>query len=703
MDLGSGDLMNSSFLLTLLLLLPGQAGQPAMPAPFTAERFREHIAYLASDELEGRDVGSEGSKKAMDYIVRHLKSSGVKSLAAADSWLQEFSYGTRVRSLPETSFSADGGDKWKFGKDFVPELQSPDAKIDGDLVFIGYGLVNEKLKYDDYAGVDLKNKIVMFLNYEPPGKAGLKSYVGYPQKWMNCQARGAKAVLAVYPKNAVPFNTRSQIFREESEWKIPCLLLERAAAYRLLPKFEGTEDALTALETAIAGNGTPKSQSRNLNQKVSIEVKLERTRYLGHNVLGVFPGKGDLAKEAVVVSSHHDHIGTDPELIKAGKDGIFNGADDNASGCSALLVMAEALSADREKLAKSCRTVIFASFDAEERGLVGSRHYVTHPLWPLEKTAANINFDMVGRYTGKLMASDCESSAFLSERIKVLAPQCGLRVETRLHGARRADNANFMDKAIGAVHFNTGLHPDYHQVSDEVKLINAEGGARVSWLAYRLLRETMETPGRLQYRQPSPNFDIQAILEFIFKLGIIPEQNAQSGKTALIRFVMPGSIAAKNGLQNGDEIAGMNGTQFESIIDGAIAFSEVRLDRDLQLMILRKGKKVDIKIPKEVFKDFAGPETKPAGKDQFEILFRFKPGTAAKSVALAGTFNEWKVDAKMLEGPDKDGYYLTKLTLKPGIYEYKFVLDGKTWLADPTNFHTTGQNRNSVLKVGEVP
>src|SRR6202035_194577 len=115
------------------------------------------------------------------------------------------------------------------------------------------------------------------------------------------------------------------------------------------------------------------------------------------NLLAVFPGQGALANEAILVSAHHDHLGIDPALVKAGKDGIFNGADDNASGCAALLLLAQALHAEKARLPSSHRTVIFASFDAEERGLVGSRYYVSHPLWPLNKTTANINLDAVGR------------------------------------------------------------------------------------------------------------------------------------------------------------------------------------------------------------------------------------------------------------------------------------------------------------------
>jgi aminopeptidase N len=237
-----------SWLLLTEAVPPPAAPAPAMPAPFTGPRFRAHVAWLASDELEGRDVGSAGAAKAMQYLVRHFKEAGLKGLGSQEEWYQDFPYGSQKK--------------------------------------------------------------------------------------------------------------------------------------------------VTA-----------------------------------RNVLAVFPGQGPLAKEAIIVSTHHDHLGIDPAVVKAGKDGIFNGADDNASGCAALLLLVQALSAERPRLPTSYRTVIIASFDAEERGLVGSRHYVRHPLWPLNKTTANINFSMVGRlFRGKVLAADSESSAYLAERIRALAGQCGLRM-----------------------------------------------------------------------------------------------------------------------------------------------------------------------------------------------------------------------------------------------------------------------------------
>jgi hypothetical protein len=503
-----------SLLYALLVLVPAQG----MGVPFTSARFREHVAYLASDALGGRDVGTEGSAKSADYLIRHLKEYGAKGLAPNGDWFQSF-----------------------------------------------------------------------------------------------------------------PFQKRT-----------------------------------------------------------------------GRNMLGIVEGKGELAKEAIVVSAHHDHLGTDPDLVKAGKDGIYNGADDNASGCAALLLVAEALHADRDRLPSSCRSVIFASFDAEERGLVGSRYYVSHPLWPLDRTAANLNFDMVGRLNGgKVMAADSESNLFLTSRLKALAAECGLRVETRLGGSRRADNASFLDREIPAVHFNSGLHADYHQVTDEVDKIDAEGGARISWMVYRLLREAMQEPGRLRYRRLSPEFDIQSILQLVFKMGIIPEQNAQGGKYPRINFVLRGSIAAKYGLEAKDEITSVNGTGFDRLEDAAIAFARLRLDKGMKLRVLRKGKEVEVVFPPEAFKDFTGPAIKPLANDRFEVTFRYKPTGKVGSVSLAGTFNNWHVTMQPMEGPDKEGFYSTRLILKQGTYEYKFVTDGKNRVTDPTNMRKAGPQGNSLLQLGQ--
>jgi hypothetical protein len=683
-----------------LLCLVGQQPTPIPPSPFTAAHFREHVAYLASDELGGRQVATEGNAKALDYLVRHFKASGATGLAAGGEWFQPFVLRTGVRPLPECSLSSDSASRFTLSRDFVPAPWSADGHVEGELAFVGYAVSNAKHGYDDFAGVALKGKVAVALAGIPDTLA--KTIVRTGSNVEECERHGAAALIVVLGDRSgihvdfqLPPDTRTE--------RIPIVLVSRDAANRLLPQIDREKDALSALEKALAAP-KPQPQSRNLGRTVRLEVHLERKPMLGRNLLAVVPGKGELAREAVIVSAHHDHLGTDLESVKAGKDGIYNGADDNASGCAAVMLLAEGLHADRDQLPASYRTVIFASFDAEEWGLIGSRYYVNHPLWPLGHTAVNINFDQIGRLEGRpLMAMDSTSNAFLAERVPVLAAACGLRVETRLHGAGRSDHQNFLLQSIPAVHFTSGLHPDYHQVTDEVSKVDCPGGARISWLAYRLLRDAMTAPGRLRYQQPPPTFDVQRILRLVIKLGIFPEQNAQSGRAALVRDVIPGSVAAKHGMKGGDEIIGVNGKQFESLLEGALALSRIRFDRDLRLSVRRQGKILEITLPADVFKDFVGPTVRPLDNGRFEVLFRFKPPRKVESVTLAGTFNNWDLKKQPLQGPERDGTFTARVILAKGTYEYKFVVDGKSWEADPTNLNTAGPTGNSFITVEAAP
>ena len=421
------------------------------------------------------------------------------------------------------------------------------------------------------------------------------------------------------------------------------------------------------------------------------------------NVLGVVRGAGKLANQAIIVSAHHDHIGVRTDDADPKSDKIFNGADDNASGCAAVLLVAEALHNDRDKLEADRRSVVFASFDAEERGLVGSRQYTLQPWWPLEHTTANFNFDMVGRLKGdQVFAGDGNSSAFLGRRITEIGKELGLRVETRGGGIRRADHVNFLDRQIPAMHLLTGIHADYHQVSDETAKINHAGGARVARLAYRMLREAMTVPGALPFRRTDLDIDLGAGVRLVQALGIFPAMNAQEGKYPLLQFVMPGSPAAKAGLQSGDEIAAIDGRKFNRVEDAGIIFAELDLTKPMKLAVRRSGGEKEIVLPAEVFAAFAGPKFEKLPDGKYKVVFTFKPPAKSKSVSLAGTFNQWKPAADPMSGPDADGQWRLEMKLPEGVHEYKFVVDGDKWHADPKNIRRVGQYQNSALILGEV-
>jgi hypothetical protein len=418
------------------------------------------------------------------------------------------------------------------------------------------------------------------------------------------------------------------------------------------------------------------------------------------NVLAIFPGRGKLGHEAVVACAHYDHLGTKPPRTP-GEDTIFNGADDNASGVAALLLIAQALTSDKSTLPESYRSVLFISFDCEEQGLAGSRFYVDHPVWPLDKTAAVINFDSVGRLRmGKFFAGDAETNSILADCVRDAARQRQLAVETRGGGAARTDHASFLDHGIPGLHFHTGVNADYHRVTDEVSRLNIEGGTTIAWIGYQTLRKAISYPDHFRYQKPDPSFDISVLLNLVQRIGIVPNVNAQDGRYPQILYVVPGSPAAKNGLESGDQITAVNGLVFTRVEDGISIFPQITWEDGVRFTVLRGTAKKDVTLPGSVFQSMTGPKSKQLENGKYDVEFRFKAPASVKAVHLAGEFNEWKATALRMDGPTDEGFFTTHVQLKEGSYEYKFVVDGKNWTPDPQNLYRVGKYDNSLLWVG---
>lgn len=418
------------------------------------------------------------------------------------------------------------------------------------------------------------------------------------------------------------------------------------------------------------------------------------------NILAVLPGHGDLQHEAVVVCAHYDHLGVRSDGAE-GEDIVFNGADDNASGVSALLLIAQALGAQEQQPAEPRRTVLFISFDIEERGLRGARYYVQHPLWPLAKTAAVINFDGMGRLRmGKVFASDAETSPMLAQVVRDAARSRQIIAETRFGGHGRSDHAVFLDRGIPGMHFFTGAHSDYHEVTDEWERLNSKGGAEIAWLGHEVVRTAVTHPDSIEYQQLNPIFNMTFALNLLRTFGIVPVVSTQDGRYPQILLVVPGSAAEKQGLRSGDQITAANGLQIKRVEDGLTIFQQLDFENGVRLAILRDGSNVDVSIPASIFEELSGPKSTRLESGKYEVFFSFKANAETEAVYLAGEFNDWKPTAHRMDGPDDQGLFTTRLKLNSGIYEYKFVVDGKEWTSDPQNLYQVGKYNNSVLWVG---
>jgi hypothetical protein len=489
-----------------------QPGYDAIQAP----TLRADLTFLSSDALEGRRSLERGSEVAIQWIASEFAKAGLKA-AAGNSFLQPvpiFEY-SMDRNLTTLTLRRGGvTDVFR-----APEAVSNtpvEVTVSGAVVFAGFGITAPELNYDDYAGIDTKGKVVLIFNHEPQesneksvfnGKGNTR-YLNNVSKLWNAYRHGAVAVLTMDdPNHQGPVR---QVTGGRGQQGLP---RPRIPAEQLvdgappIPSFSVTSRLTDALFTA-AGKKASEVQAAIDRQDApspfeipgaQIELKTvtaDRRRAHSYNVAGVIEGSDpSLRAETIVFSGHFDHDGTGPQ-------GVYNGADDNGSGTVGVVAVASAFAANP---VKPKRSLLFIVFAAEERGLLGSYYYASHPLRPLESTRAQINFDMIGRNEAADPRVITEISADTSNELGLIgthySPDYREIVErhNRAVGLKltykwdfdsynailfRSDQYPLLLHDIPAVWWFTGFHPDYHQVTDTVEKINFEKMAKILKLAY---------------------------------------------------------------------------------------------------------------------------------------------------------------------------------------------------------------------------
>jgi hypothetical protein len=371
------------------------AAEKEAAALVKVETIKEVTAALSAKEMEGRGTAQPGGDRAAKYIADRFAKLGLKPLGDAGTYLQAIKFNSS-QPLPESSFKA-GDVALKFGADFIPAppYMSELSEVNGSLVFVTYGVVSQELKRDDLAGLDLKGKVVVMLNGRPKNvdeavwkKAGNAQAIG-----MSLIGRGASAiVIGNIGSTKQPFSlvgmylSRRRVALGEAmnmPFKIPPIILAGSEGMEKL--FAGT--GMTYAE-ALAKAESGETISRELNKQATISVKAKRETGAGSNVVGFLEGSDPKLKDqAVIYTAHYDAYGIDSQ----GR--IFPGAADNALGVGEVIAMAEAFT---KSPTKPRRSVIFLAVTGEEHGLLGAEYWVAHPTWPLDKIAADLNFDGIG-------------------------------------------------------------------------------------------------------------------------------------------------------------------------------------------------------------------------------------------------------------------------------------------------------------------
>ena len=458
---------------------------------------RSHLEFLADDALEGRRPGTRGGELAAKYIAAQFERLGLQPAGDSGTYYQHVPIITLTPS-PTVRIAAPTPSDLAYRKDYVLWSMRNDSLVSlkGDLVFVGYGIVAPEYQWDDYRGLDVKNKIVVALVNDPGlrdstiFRGPILTYYGrWTYKIEEAQRQGAAGILlihtaesATYPWSTVQSSWTGPQVRIEEPPKSLLIAgwLTRDAAGRLF-QLGGKE--LSALMDQAAGRGF---EALPLGVQLDATVRSSIQRSSTSNVLGKLPGRGPLASEAVLIGGHYDHFGIGAPV---NGDSIYNGAEDNASGTAAVLTAAEAFARSG---VRTGRSLVFVGFTAEESGLLGSQALVARSAIPLSRIAAILNLDVMNLYgrTQDVAAVGLDQSN-LSKTFGQAAAAEGLQVtesrEALLHGAFfRSDHFPLARAGIPGLSIENGQHyvgqpanygkkkqeeyteKRYHQPSDEV-------------------------------------------------------------------------------------------------------------------------------------------------------------------------------------------------------------------------------------------
>ncbi len=494
----------------------------ALANTITVDELKEHLTILASDEMEGRETGQPGQKLAAAYLAGQFEALGLPAIGTDGSYYQPINFARATWTNIQWEVA---GRELKHLRDFysIPRQNETRATVETDeILFLGYGI--DDAAYSDYARADeMEGRTILILGGEPTDRQGNSLITGSKEasEWATDHKRkleiaaqkGIETVVIVQPgfrENMAQarkeiLNNRLQIIGsdEANQQLANAVFISSETARGLIGK--SYRDVVKARKK-IARNGKLKPVTIPLKSKLTQE---KSTNVLaGENVLGFVAGSDPERKdEVVIVTAHYDHIGRRGSAI-------YNGADDNGSGTSTVLEVAEAFAEAQASGAGPKRSVLFMLVSGEEKGLLGSQYYVKNPLFPLEQTVANVNVDMVGRvdeahaddpYYIYVIGSDRLSTDLHQINEEANATYTQLELDYTYNAEDdpnryyyRSDHYNFAREGIPAIFYFNGTHEDYHRDTDTVDKINFEKMERIGKLVFHTVWELANREERIR-------------------------------------------------------------------------------------------------------------------------------------------------------------------------------------------------------------
>ena len=606
----------SLFLVLTLLGTPLLTAQQSQPTQFSAQEFLEPIQYLASDQLQGRGDGTPQLDEASKYLADHFRKFELKPAGDDGTFLQHFALVVGAKLGAGNSVTFKNGTQQEsltLQESYVPISFSSNSTVKAPLVFAGYGITAPEYHYDDYKGIDATGRIVIVLRHEPQENDDksvfegrqLTSHAEIASKATDAKNHGAVGMILVNDLGNHPGDADGLLGLDDisgpQEMSMPIIQVKPTVVDGWLkPSGKTLDDFRQQIDKDLSNH----SFALDSTAHVAMTVDIERIHREVANVVGILPGADPaLADQYIIVGAHYDHLGLGQQHSLAPRQigQIHHGADDNASGTSAVLELADVFSHSPQRPRHS---IVFVCFAGEELGLLGSAYFANHPSFPLKQTLAMINMDMIGRVAkNKLYVSGTGTSPGFQKLVQDANHALNFDIAFSSSGYGASDQTSFTVKEVPTLFFFSGLHSDYHKPSDTSDKINATDGARVVELVANVVRgldALNDKPRYVKAAEPAhsatgggggygPYF------------GSIPDfAEVEHG----VRFsdVRDGSPAAKAGLKAGDILIEFDGKKVDNLYDFTYMLRAHKPGDKVTVVVMRGTEKITRDITLEVRK-----------------------------------------------------------------------------------------------------
>ena len=563
----------------------------------TENEIMGHIRYLSHEKREGRYPGSRGSKDAISYIVKKFKSFGVLP-GVSNSYIQPFNIKTGVE-LGDSNYTKINNRILNVKEDYIPLFFSGQGKSSGLAVFAGYGFkINEKeLVWDDYKNIDVDGKWVIVMRHSPERENKHSIYTEHSslhKKMLVARDAGAIGVLFVSQKEddgLFPL----QYMKGYNNGGIPALHLSNDIADDLFKKTGWTRERI---QKTMNKNLSPLNFDLN-SIKIETNVNLSTQTSRAANVIGLIKsGNREFRDEYVVIGAHFDHVGhggLSSGSRKPKENLIHPGADDNASGTAGLIELAQKLSAQKSRLKRS---VLLIGFDAEEKGLLGSKYFISNPIVDLEKITTMINMDMIGRMKDSTFTiGGVGTSPIFNSLLDSLSKNKKFKINKTLPGFGPSDHAAFYSKEIPVLFFFTGFHDEYHTPDDTWRLINLNGQKSILDFVYEVTFFLARSPQRPPFSEAGPrNNSMEKRTAFKVTFGIMPNYGSAAIGLEIDQISNTDGPAAKAGIVSGDIIKSINGKEIKNIYEYMERLGELESGTSIPVKIERNKKIIELNV-----------------------------------------------------------------------------------------------------------